>query len=75
VVLDGAVAEIELRCDLGVGEPLGGEACDLRLLRGELVPGIRRPLANGFAGCGKFSSRPLREAWDAHLGEHLVGCP
>jgi hypothetical protein len=34
VPLDGAAAEEELRPDLRVGHSIGGEACDLLLLRG-----------------------------------------
>lgn len=39
VVLDGARREEELRGDLLVREPFGHEACDLQLLRCELVDG------------------------------------
>ena len=42
VPFDGARADEQLGADLGVGMPVGGEAGDLRLLRGELVAGRRR---------------------------------
>lgn len=53
-------ADEETRADLGVGEPLAGKLCDLRLLCGEVVPGssMRFRAVSPVAS----SSRPARAA-------------
>src|SRR5690606_38659426 len=50
VVLDGLGADEELAPDLRVRVPLGGEAGDLRLLRGEDVAGLGRASGDRLAG-------------------------
>src|SRR5262245_9767094 len=72
VILDGAVAEVELRGDLGVGQPLGGEASDLRLLRREVVAGLDRALADGLPGRQQLAAGALGERMRAHRLERVV---
>src|SRR5215208_4284556 len=72
VVLDGAGADEQPRADLGVGEALAGEPGDLRLLRGELVPGLDAAPAGPLAGGAQLAGGTLRERLEPHRREHLV---
>src|SRR6516162_1810757 len=58
VVVDGARAEVQLRCDLLVGQALGDQPGDLQFLRGQLLDGGRVPLARGFSGGSQLSLGP-----------------
>src|ERR1700684_654820 len=49
VIFDRAGADEQPGADLGIGEPVAGEPRDMRLLGGELIAGLRRPLARGLA--------------------------
>ena len=46
-----AVGEVEALADVLVRQPVGHELGDLRLLRGELIPGLRRATVAALA-CG-----------------------
>src|SRR3954463_6793369 len=72
--LDGAVAEEQLGADLRVGVSFGGEACDLRLLRGERVVGRVGALARGLAGGAQLARGTLREQPGPHQRELVMGC-
>ena len=72
MVFDRAVAEIELRGDLGIRQPLGRQACDLRFLGCELVPRLDRALADGLAGGQEFAAGAFGESVRAHRLERGV---
>src|SRR4051794_40934422 len=67
VPLDRARADEELCADLGIRAALGGEACDLRLLRGEPVTRVGRALAHSLAGRHPLTSRAFNES--VHAGD------
>src|SRR5690606_41093704 len=72
VVLDRAGADEELTADLRDRVAVRGQRGDLRLLRGEQVPGVDAPGAGGAAGRDQLSSRPIREGAGAEPFEHVV---
>src|SRR3954471_16229731 len=67
VPLDRPRADEELCADLGIRAALGGEACDLRLLRGEPVTRVGRALAHSLAGRHPLTSRAFSES--VHAGD------
>src|SRR4051812_31420285 len=67
VPLDRARADEELCADLGIRAALGGEACDLPLLRGEPVTRVGRALAHSLAGRHPLTSRAFSES--VHAGD------
>src|SRR5689334_14983018 len=73
VVLDGAGTDEQPTRDLPVGQALGGQPGDLRLLRREhsRSPGAAR--AGPLAGGAQLGPGPARESRRAHLVEHLEG--
>src|SRR5918996_3597060 len=73
VVFDRAGADEQPGADLGIGEALAGEACDLDLLGGEVLAGLDGALAGPLAGGQQLPIRPRRERLDAHVGKHPVG--
>src|SRR5215475_7820543 len=73
VVLDGAGADEQLAGDLPVGQALGGQPGDLRLLRREHLRGPEAARAGPLAGGAQLGSGPARESRHAHLVEHLEG--
>src|SRR3954471_16362290 len=76
VPLDRARADEQLCADLGIRAALGGEACDLRLLRGEPVTRVGRALAHRLAARHPLTSRALSESVLAgDLGPHPVRDP
>src|SRR4051794_31445993 len=76
VPLDRARADEELCADLGIRAALGGEACDLRLLRGKPVTRVGRALAHRLAGRHQLTSRAFSESVHAgDLGPHPVSDP
>src|SRR4051794_37743070 len=76
VPLDRARADEELCADLRVRAALGGEACDLGLLRGEPVTGVGRALAHRLAGRHQLTSRAFSESvYAGDLGPHFVRDP
>jgi hypothetical protein len=62
VVLDRAVAEIELSSDLGVRQSLGRQTCNLRFLGRELVPRVDRAFSDRFAGGQQLAAGALVES-------------
>src|SRR5215472_18931099 len=56
-----ARAEEQLGADLRVGLPAGGQARDLRLLRGQLVERLDRALAHRLAGGQQLAAGTLGE--------------
>src|SRR3954447_26426702 len=72
VPLDGARTDEELGADLGIRPPIGGEARDLSLLRGELVTCLDAPLAHRLAGSRQLSPSALGEAVHSHGGVGLM---
>src|SRR3954466_13526137 len=75
VPLDRARADEELRPDLGIRAALGGEACDLRFLRGEPVARVGRALAHRLAGHHALTSRAFSESVHADLRPHPLRDP
>src|SRR3954465_10989326 len=75
VPLDRARADEHLCADLGIRPAPGGEACDLRLLRGEPVTRVGRALAHRLAGRHPLPSRAVSEPRHAELPPHLVREP
>src|SRR3954452_24931223 len=75
VPLDRARADEELRADLGIRAALGGEACDLRLLRGEPVARVGRALAHRLAGRHALTSRAFSESVHADIRPHPLRDP
>ena len=73
VVLDRPRADEQPRADLGVGVPVAGQPCDLRLLRGEGVAGLDREPARGLAGGEQLAARALGERLGTEAAEALVG--
>src|SRR3954447_193658 len=65
--LDRTRADEELCADLGIRAALGGEACDLRLLRGELVTRVGRALAHRLARRHPLTARAFGES--VHAGD------
>ena len=57
-----------------VREPLGRQARDLGLLRGQLVPRLDAALAHRLSGGLQLALSALRERSRSHLREGLVGC-
>src|SRR5919107_964960 len=72
VIFDGAAADEQARADLRVREAVAGKARDLGLLRGELVAGLDRALADARARGLQLASGPLRERLHSHRGEQVV---
>src|SRR3954453_7609872 len=72
VPLNGAGADEQLRADLGIRAPIARQAGDLRLLRGELVAGLHRTLADRLARGQQLAAGALGERFSAHRDEHLV---
>jgi hypothetical protein len=52
--------------------PFADQPGDLRLLRRELVPGLRGPPAGPFAGGQQLNAGPFGERLSAHRAEHVV---
>src|SRR3954452_25028231 len=76
VPFDRAWADEELCADLGVRAAFRGEACDLRLLRGEPVARVGGSLAHRLAGRHPLTSRAFRESVPTgDLGPHPVRDP
>src|SRR5580658_891040 len=73
--LHSAGAQKELSGDLRVRLPAGGEARDLRLLRGQLVECRDGPLAHRLAGGQELAVGALGECLHAHVREHCVRDP
>src|SRR3954470_18163162 len=74
--LDRARADGELCTDLGIRAALGGEACDLRLLRSKPVARLGRALAHRLAGRHPLTSRAFSESVHAgNLRPHPVCDP
>ena len=73
VVLDGAGADEQLAGDLPVGQALGGQPGDLRLLRREHLLGPEAARAGPLAGSAQLGPGPARESRHAHLVKHLEG--
>ncbi len=75
VPLDRARADEKLCADLGVRASLGGEPCDLRLLRGEAVARLGAALAHRLAGGHPFTAGAFGEPVHADLRIHAVRNP
>ena len=73
MVLDGARADEQPRADLGIRVPIGGEACDLRLLRSQRVARLARQPAHGLPGGEQLAPGTLGERLGADGDELLVG--
>jgi len=73
VPLHRAGADVELRCDLRVGPPLGGEPGDVRLLGGEFEECVDASPAGGLARRRQLVTRLVGEPVGAHGDEHVVG--
>src|SRR4051794_1371088 len=73
VVLDRPRTDEQLRTDLRVRMPLGGQPGDLRLLRRQQVPRLRREPAHGLARGLEFAAGAFGERLGAHRDEQLVG--
>ena len=73
--LDRARADEKLCADLGVRAPLGGEPCDLRLLRGEAVARLGAALAHRLAGGHPLTAGAFGEPVHADLRIHAVRNP
>src|SRR3954447_11866104 len=72
---DGPGAEEQLGSDLDIASTVDGEPGDVRLLRGELVDRLDRPLAHPVTGGQQLTPGPLGETLDAHRGEQAMGGP
>src|SRR3954447_23501993 len=70
--LRGPRAQEELRADLRVRQPIGGEQRDLPLLRGQIVASLDGPPPYLLAGGLKLLAGALGERLHADRGEHLV---
>src|SRR5688572_16027094 len=75
VPLDRARADEELCADLDVRAALGGEPCDLRLLRGEVVARVGAALAHRLAGRHPLTAGAFGESVHADLCIHAVRNP
>src|SRR6478735_2875619 len=75
VVLDGARADEQLRADLRVRLPLGGEAGDLLLLGREDVACLGGAPGHGLAGGRELTAGALGERLGPGAGEGVVGRP
>src|SRR5690349_20001299 len=73
VVLDGADADEQLAGDVPVGQALGGQPGDLRLLRREHLLGPEAARAGPLAGSAQLGPGPSRQERHAHLFKHLEG--
>src|SRR6266481_1386371 len=62
VVLDGSGADEQLAGDLPVGQPLGGQPGDLRLLRREHLRSPEAARAGPLAGSAQLGPGPARES-------------
>jgi hypothetical protein len=69
VVVDGAGADEQLRGDLLIRGPLGGEAGDLCFLGGQVVARVDGPFARMFAGRLELDPGALSERFHAELRE------
>ena len=72
VVVDGGGAQEQLRGDVTVALAVADQPGDLRLLRRELVLGLRCPRAGALSGGQQLDPGPLGEGPGVHRGEHLV---
>ncbi len=72
VPFDGVRADEELRADLGVRQPVTGQARDLRFLGGESGARLDGALAYRLAGGLELAPGAFRERLDPHVAEHLV---
>src|ERR687895_2775256 len=73
VVFDGARADEQPRADLGVGQAVAGEACDLGLLGGEVLARLDGALTGALAGRRELALGAAGEGLGTHPDEHLVG--
>ena len=73
VVLDSAWADEQLFANLVVGQAFLGKPGDLEFLRGQVVAGVDRTFASGFAGRHQLAAGPVGEPVGSHRGEHLLG--
>src|SRR4051812_34183056 len=71
--LNGPRAEEEPRTDLRIRQAIAGQACDLPLLRGQVVAGLDRPLAHLLACRLKLFTCALGEPLHPDRDEHFVG--
>jgi len=71
--LNGPRTEEEPRTDLRIRQAIAGQACDLSLLRGQVVAGLDRPLAHLLACRLKLIACALGEPLHPDRDEHLVG--
>ena len=65
----------QLRADLGVRASLGGEPCDLLLLRGEAVARLGAALAHRLAGGRQLAAGAFGEPFMPISREHAVRDP
>src|SRR5215212_6773630 len=70
---DGAVRHVELLADLAVGEPRGGHAGDLQLLRRQLVHRAALAWAAGDTGAAQLVACPLGPGQRAQRVERVAG--
>src|SRR4051794_25509399 len=75
VPLDGARADEKPCADLDIGAALGGEPCDLRLLRSEVVARVGAALAHRLAGRHPLTAGAFGETIHADLCIHAVRNP
>ena len=73
--LDRARADEELCADFGIRATLGGEPCDLRLLRGEAVASLGAALAHRLTGGHPLTAGAFGEPVHADLCIHAVRNP
>ncbi len=73
MVLDGAGADVQLRCDLRVGRTGRSEIGDLCLLRREVVCALDGPPARTLAGRQELGPCALGECSGTHLVEGFEG--
>src|SRR5919106_1305517 len=73
VVLHRSRADEQLRADLGVGEAVAGETCDLSLVRCEQAARLVGARAGGLAGCRELATGALRKPLGSEAAERVVG--
>lgn len=73
MVVDGGGADEQVAGDFLVGGALGGEACDLSFLRGQVVACFDGPFAGTLAGRRELGPGAIGEGLHPELHKQLVG--
>src|SRR6201999_795845 len=73
VIADGSVGQIESGTDDLVRKSLGGELCDVQLLRGQVLPDLLGAAKACFTGCPQLLARAIAPGRSAERVENVAG--